>query len=78
MNNNNIKVAIVTGALTGIRLATANALKQAGCKVFGTSRKVVQSYDDITMLICNVTSETHCHSNLPYEKYVYLHGIIYD
>jgi short-subunit dehydrogenase len=58
MNNNNIKVAIVTGASTGIGLATANALKQAGYRVFGTSRKVVKSYDDITILICDVTSET--------------------
>jgi multidrug efflux system membrane fusion protein len=49
MNNNNIKVAIVTGASTGIGLATANALKQAGYRVFGTSRKVVKSYDDITI-----------------------------
>lgn len=58
MNNNNTKVALVTGASLGIGLATAKALKQAGYRVFGTSRRAIASADGITMLICDVTSET--------------------
>jgi NADP-dependent 3-hydroxy acid dehydrogenase YdfG len=33
------KVAIVTGASTGIGQASAKALQQAGFRVFGTSRR---------------------------------------
>ncbi|RUW41356.1 MAG: SDR family NAD(P)-dependent oxidoreductase [Mesorhizobium sp.] len=32
-------VALVTGASSGIGLATANALRNAGFRVFGTSRR---------------------------------------
>ncbi|ALG68047.1 oxidoreductase [Beggiatoa leptomitoformis] len=59
MNNNTMKVALVTGASTGIGLATAKALKQAGYRVFGTSRRsFAENSDGITMLVCDVTSET--------------------
>ncbi|WP_413888682.1 SDR family NAD(P)-dependent oxidoreductase [Candidatus Aalborgicola defluviihabitans] len=34
-------IALVTGASSGIGLVTAQALAQAGYRVFGTSRKVV-------------------------------------
>ena len=34
-------VALVTGASTGIGRATAKALKDAGFRVFGTSRRAV-------------------------------------
>ena len=51
-------VALVTGASTGIGRATAKALKQAGYRVFGTSRKALPSNSDgITMLICDVTDD---------------------
>jgi len=59
MNNNNMKVALITGASTGIGLATAKALKQARYRVFGTSRRsLAENSDGITMLVCDVTNET--------------------
>ena len=49
-------VALVTGASTGIGLATAKALRKAGFRVFGTSRKAVsESPAGISMLVCDVT-----------------------
>ena len=52
------KTALVTGASTGIGRATAEALRDAGYRVFGTSRKSVpQSLDGITMLTADVTSD---------------------
>lgn len=42
-------IALVTGASSGIGLVTAQALAQAGYRVFGTSRKVVPSPAGITM-----------------------------
>src|SRR6478672_286517 len=51
-------VALVTGASTGIGRATAKALKDAGFRVFGTSRRAVsEKPDGITMLICDVTED---------------------
>jgi NAD(P)-dependent dehydrogenase (short-subunit alcohol dehydrogenase family) len=45
-------VALVTGASTGIGQATAKALKDAGLRVLGTSRRAVsENPDGITMLI---------------------------
>ena len=52
------KVAIVTGAATGIGHASANALRDAGFRVFGTSRRTVASLTDgITMIPCDVTDD---------------------
>ncbi len=50
--------ALVTGASTGIGRATAKALKDAGFRVFGTSRRAVSDNPDgITMLSCDVTDD---------------------
>ena len=52
------KVAIVTGASSGIGQASAKALRQAGFRVFGTSRRAVAStLDGITMVTCDVTDD---------------------
>jgi NAD(P)-dependent dehydrogenase (short-subunit alcohol dehydrogenase family) len=51
-------VALVTGASRGIGRATAKALKAAGFRVFGTSRRTVSEIPDgITMLIGDVTDD---------------------
>lgn len=58
MSETNVKVALVTGASVGIGRATAEALRNAGYRVFGTSRKVVASMSEgITMLVCDVTND---------------------
>ena len=58
MSTNHLGVALVTGASSGIGRSTALALKQAGYRVFGTSRKAVTaSSDGITMLVCDVTDD---------------------
>ena len=57
MSKNDMGVALVTGASSGIGRATALALKQAGYRVFGTSRKAAAGADGITMLVCDVTDE---------------------
>lgn len=58
MSKNDRGVALVTGASSGIGLVTAKALKQAGYRVFGTSRKAMaQNSDGIAMLICDVTDD---------------------
>lgn len=51
-------VAVVTGASSGIGLATARALRRDGYRVFGTSRKAMtEASDGIDMLVCDVTDE---------------------
>ena len=58
MNTTNPGVAVVTGASSGIGLATAKALQIAGFRVFGTSRHAAAaSSDGITMLACDVTDD---------------------
>ncbi len=58
MSKNDPGVALVTGASTGIGRATAKALKRAGYRVFGTSRKAVAGTPDgVEMLTCDVTEE---------------------
>jgi NAD(P)-dependent dehydrogenase (short-subunit alcohol dehydrogenase family) len=58
LNKADLGVALVTGASTGIGLATAKALKGAGFRIFGTSRRAVsETPDGVTMLICDVTDD---------------------
>ncbi|AWN36348.1 oxidoreductase [Methylobacterium radiodurans] len=58
MAQGSIKTAIVTGAASGIGLATAKALQAAGYRVFGTSRKLAPDKSNgIRMLVCDVTDE---------------------
>ena len=58
MSKPNLGDALVTGASTGIGRATAKALRDAGYRVFGTSRKAVpERSDGITMLTCDVSQE---------------------
>jgi NADP-dependent 3-hydroxy acid dehydrogenase YdfG len=58
MSKTDLGVALVTGASSCIGWATAQALKRAGCRIFGTSRRAVPpTSDDITMLICDVTDD---------------------
>jgi NAD(P)-dependent dehydrogenase (short-subunit alcohol dehydrogenase family) len=52
------KVAIVTGASSGIGRATAEALARAGMTVFGTSRRIPNDGpNQVTMLTCDVTDD---------------------
>ncbi|ENN84329.1 putative oxidoreductase [Rhizobium freirei PRF 81] len=51
-------IALVTGASSGIGLATARALRRDGYRVFGTSRKAMAgTLDGISMLVCDVTDD---------------------
>ncbi|CAO3436734.1 oxidoreductase [Azospirillum doebereinerae] len=51
-------VALVTGASSGIGYATAKALRTAGFRVFGTSRRTsAERSDGVTMLTCDVTDD---------------------
>jgi NAD(P)-dependent dehydrogenase (short-subunit alcohol dehydrogenase family) len=53
----NKKIALVTGASSGIGLVAAQALHKAGYRVFGTSRKQIAGPAGVTMLVCDVTDE---------------------
>jgi short-subunit dehydrogenase len=56
-------IALVTGASSGIGLATAQALRRSGYGVFGTSRKPMpDAADGITMLVCDVTNDASVQS----------------
>jgi NAD(P)-dependent dehydrogenase (short-subunit alcohol dehydrogenase family) len=58
MTNQTGKVAIVTGAGSGIGGATAEALARAGYTVFGTSRKPGRTGpQQVTMMECDVTDD---------------------
>jgi NAD(P)-dependent dehydrogenase (short-subunit alcohol dehydrogenase family) len=52
------RVALVTGTSSGIGLVTAQALVNAGYRVFGTSRKPAAHSPGVTMLVCDVTDES--------------------
>lgn len=55
---NNSRVALVTGASSGIGRATAAALRSAGFSVFGTSRDPrAAGPSGVTMLECDVASD---------------------
>lgn len=56
--NINPKVALVTGASSGIGCATAEALSRAGYRVYGTTRSAAPAdAGAIRMLICDVTDQ---------------------
>ncbi|NTJ65242.1 oxidoreductase [Agrobacterium rhizogenes] len=58
MSKTESRVALVTGASSGIGLVTAQALRRAGYKVFGTSRKPMpDTPDGVAMLVCDVTDD---------------------
>ncbi len=65
MSKNDRRVALVTGASSGIGRATTTALRQAGYRVFGTSRKAVaDGADGLEMLVCDVTDDASVQSML--------------
>lgn len=56
--NNAPKVALVTGASSGIGRATAEALSRAGYRVYGTSRSAAPAdAGAVRMLTCDVTDQ---------------------
>lgn len=51
-------VALVTGASSGIGYATAGALRRAGYRVYGTSRRPgAAGPEGVAMLVCDVTDD---------------------
>lgn len=50
-------VAIVTGETSGIGLSTALALKEAGCTVYGFSRRGQSAQEGILHISCDITDE---------------------
>src|SRR5271167_690925 len=58
MNRINVRIALVTGASSGIGEATAERLARAGYKVYGTSRRGAQAGKrSFEMLSLDVTSD---------------------
>ena len=58
MSKKDMGVALVTGASSGIGKVTTLALKKAGYRVFGTSRKAgSNSVEGVTMLVCDVSDD---------------------
>lgn len=58
MNSTSSRIALVTGASSGIGKASAEALARTGFTVFGTSRRPSGgSPEDVTMLACDVTDD---------------------
>jgi NAD(P)-dependent dehydrogenase (short-subunit alcohol dehydrogenase family) len=55
--NTQSPIALVTGASSGIGLATAERLTTAGYKVYGTSRRAQANNRSFTMLALDVTSD---------------------
>ncbi len=52
-----MKVAVVTGASSGIGLETAKLFSKNGCRVYALSRRGGEDKDGIVNLVCDVTNE---------------------
>jgi NADP-dependent 3-hydroxy acid dehydrogenase YdfG len=58
MSSHSEKIAIVTGASSGVGHASAEALARGGLIVFGTSRRTAsKGPDGVIMLTCDVTDD---------------------